>query len=269
MRTAEMKTRYVAISLAAAFLVLAPSAGATRLAGEGPVSLKASAASWIVLGSKVGISGKLTPHPAGTQVSLQLGTAGAWHTIGTSSVRGNGSFVFTMTPTSPGLATYRVVTGAGKTLAKSANVPVDVYHWTYLGDSYEHPAAGDLITDPVESNGVTWQHPVALDAGCYNAWNGSAWVDYHLGRQYETFTATVGLDEEAPDGTTATYTVVGDAKKLASGSLVPGAKTKIDVSLEGIARMRITINFPDPTGAAGCGIYFPKVVFGDAQLLGP
>jgi hypothetical protein len=262
--------RYLTISLSAALLALVPAAGAVRLSSPGTMKITAAAAPWIVLGGKVGISGKLAPHPHGSQVSLQLGEAGAWHTVGTAAVRGNGGFSFTMTPKTPGLATYRVVVGTGRSIAaKSANVPVNVYHWTYLGDMYEHPAAGDLITDPTESNSVTWQHPVDLDAGCYNAWNGSAWVDYHLRRRYETFTATVGLDQAAPDGTTATYTVVGDANKLASGSLVPGATAKIDVSLAGVARMRLVINFPDPTGAAGCGIYFPKVVFGDAQLLGP
>jgi hypothetical protein len=30
----------------------------------------------------------------------------------------------------------------------------------------------------------------------------------------------------------------------------------------------LRINVPDPTGAAGCSAFFPKVVFGEAQWLG-
>ena len=34
-------------------------------------------------------------------------------------------------------------------------------------------------------------------------------------------------------------------------------------------RVRLRINVPDPNNAAGCGINFTQVVFGDAQVLGP
>ncbi len=36
-----------------------------------------------------------------------------------------------------------------------------------------------------------------------------------------------------------------------------------------VKRLQLRINVPDPTGAAGCSAFFPKVVFGDAQWLGP
>jgi hypothetical protein len=50
---------------------------------------------------------------------------------------------------------------------------------------------------------------------------------------------------------------------------VHGAATKIKVSADGEYRLRLSINVPDPNNAAGCSTYFPHVVFGDAQLLGP
>ncbi|HUY72533.1 MAG TPA: NPCBM/NEW2 domain-containing protein [Gaiellaceae bacterium] len=137
------------------------------------------------------------------------------------------------------------------------------------GEHLRATAAGELSTDPIVSNGVTHNHPVALDAGCYNAWGGDAWVDYVLGTRYELFTATVGLPDSARAGSTASFRVLGDGKTLASGNLVPGSSTKIKLSLSGISRLRLFSNVPGPTGAAGCGNYFLQVVFGDAQVLGP
>jgi hypothetical protein len=116
-------------------------------------------------------------------------------------------------------------------------------------------------------NGDT--HPVALDAGCYNAWGGDAWVDYPLAKKYETLTATMGLAGYVETGSTGTYQVIGGGKILTSGSLVPGASKKISVSLSGLSTVRLKINVPDPYNAGGCGLSYTEVVFGDAQVLGP
>jgi len=88
-------------------------------------------------------------------------------------------------------------------------------------------------------------------------------------RQYERFTATVGVGDAVPTTMTLTYTLIGAGKKLASGSVVAGQSTKINVSVEGVYRLRFMINVPDPTNSAGCSPTFPQVVFGDAQVLGP
>jgi hypothetical protein len=55
---------------------------------------------------------------------------------------------------------------------------------------YTRPFAGDLITDPNSAH-ESVDHVIAMDAGCYNAWNGDAWADYILNKRYEQFTATV------------------------------------------------------------------------------
>jgi hypothetical protein len=151
----------------------------------------------------------------------------------------------------------------------SAPVPVQVLEWTFLGNLFVRPDAGDLNTDPAMSDGVAYKDPVVLDAGCYNAWGGDAWVDYDLGRHYQTFTATVGLGDTDLLNGAATFRVDGDGKTLASGSLVPGMSTKVSISLSGVSKLRLFSNVPDPTGAAGCGNYFLQVVFGNAQVLGP
>ena len=57
-------------------------------------------------------------------------------------------------------------------------------HWTYLDSSEEFtylvPIVGGLTRGPASSSGVRYEHAVSLDAGCYNAWGGSAWIDYPL-----------------------------------------------------------------------------------------
>jgi hypothetical protein len=266
-----MTVRSLTVSVSiSALLVLAPSAGAGGGQKLESAQITATAAPWIVLGRRVAISGTVTPRLAGIGITLEREQGGAWLPVGAKKSRSSGGFSFVDRPAKLGLATYRLVTSLGGTyVGASASVPVAVLGWSYLGSMYARPAAGELSTDPIASNGVTYQNPVALDAGCYNAWGGDAWVDYELGRRYETFTATVGLPDSAQPGSTASFRVLGDGKTLSAGNLVPGTSTQVKISLNGIARLRLFTNVPDPTGAAGCGTYFLQVVFGDAQVLGP
>ena len=234
--------------------------------------IAATAAPWAVVGTKVGVRGSVTPHPAGLQVSLQQRKGTGWLTVGASPVRADGSFRLVASPDRVGIATYRVV-GANFT-GESARVPVRVLHWVYVSGvpvfADAPPISGEVTFDPIQSAGVRYRHAVSMDAGCYNQWGGDAWVDYDLERQYELFTATVGIDDSAPAGSTATYNVIGgDGRKLASGSLVSGSSTKIHVSVAGEYRLRLRVNVPDPYNAAGCSTTYTKDVFGDAELLGP
>ena len=255
-----------------ALLVFVPTANANRSTTPKNVQIAASAASWIAIGSHVGITGKVAPHPAGIQVTLQQRRNTGWISIGDKSVRSDGSFSFVTHPDKAGVANYRVVASKGTNfVGTSARVPVRVLHWSYVanieGFYYVEPIVGDMSTAPIVSNGVHYEHPISLDAGCYNGWGGSAWVDYPLERQYEMFTATLGLGGQ-PTGLTVTYTIIGAGQKLAAGSLVTGTSTKIRFSVSGVYRLRLHVNVPDPTNAAGCSTAFPQVVFGDAELLG-
>ena len=266
-----MSPRSLTLLPAAAFLLaFAPSSGAAPGKTARPITLTASSAPSIVLGGPVGIKGRVTPGVAGIRLTLEQQQGTGWQSVASGRARSGGFFSFTARPRQAGTATFRVTTAHGSNFAgTSAAVPVQVFEWTFLGNLYVRPDAGDLNTDPVVSNGVTYSDPVVLDAGCYNAWGGSAWVDYDLGRHYQTFTATVGLGDTQVLNGTATFRVDGDGKTLASGSLLPGMSTKVSVSLSGVSKLRLFSNVPDPTGAAGCGSYFLQVVFGDAQVLGP
>jgi hypothetical protein len=255
--------------LIAVLLALAPAAGAGGSAPAKTVQVTATAAPWMVLGSHVGITGSVKPTTSGLALDLQQRTDGAWKTIAAKTATGS-TFRFVAQPKTAGLATFRVVASNGGTPAgNSAPVAVKVLHWTYLSDSWARPFAGDLITDPNSAHGVKYDHAITMDPGCYNAWNGDAWVDYILNRQDELFTATVALDDAAAQGATATWSVWGGGKILASGSLTNSSVDNVKVSVEGMYRIRLKINVPDPTGAAGCTSNFTQIVFGNPQVLGP
>jgi hypothetical protein len=263
----------LALSLAG-LLAFAADGGASS--GGKAVKIAASAVPWVVVGSHVGVRGTVTPHPAGMSVRLEQRQGTGWLSLGEHTVRANGTFLFVAEPGKVGLATYRVVANGTSYAGSSARVPVRVLRWQYVTDiaDFEYvtptPGSGSLTTDPIASDGVRYDHPVSLDPGCYNQWGGNAWIDYILQRQYEQFSATIGLDDKASSGATATYVVLGgDGKKLATGSLVRDQATKVKVSVSGEYRLRLWINVPDPNNAAGCSPYFTHVVFGDASLLGP
>ena len=252
-------------------LTCGASAGASGPAAQQNVTITATSAPWIVLGDQISITGKVTPKVAGVPIVLQQKQGNGWYQVSTGKDHPDGTFSFSLHPTAIGSSNYRVRADKSSNYTGVSDViPVEVFKWTYLGDIYVRPSAGEYFTDPIAAAGVTYQHPVSLDAGCYNAWGGSAWIDYKLGGQFQTFTATVALgDLYSNSGSTGSYAVIGDGKTLSSGPLLPGKSTKIEVSVTGVKKFRLLSNIPDPTGAAGCSAAYTQVVFGDAQLLGP
>ena len=68
------------------------------------VKIAASASPWTVVGSRVGITGSVTPHPAGLEVTLQQRHGTGWLPVGDRSVRPDGAFSFVARPDKVGLA---------------------------------------------------------------------------------------------------------------------------------------------------------------------
>lgn len=274
-----MVPRYLtAAVVAAASIALASGAAAGARHEGGAVKLTAtSKTTWMEVKGHIRISGTATPHPSGLTVGLEQRQGTSWVSVGnTKPVGASGAYSFIATAGTVGLTGFRVVTRENSAVVSaSASVPIRVLHWTpFLGnpifaDAIPDPGDGDLSTDAVSSHGVNYTDAFAMDPGCYNQWDGNAWVDYMLFRKYESFTATLGIDSGAPSDQTATYSLIGGGKKLASGTLTYNSATKIKVSLDGLYRLRVLINIPDPYHAAGCTLAFPQVVFGDPQVLGP
>jgi hypothetical protein len=268
-----VRIRLVTVALIAS---LAVATGAAAGGSAQGVKIAVSAPPWVLAGTNLGITGTVTPHPAGLQLTLQRWVGTGWLQIGTAAPRADGAFAFHLPTAKQGASRYRVVTPKDSGFAgTSADLAVKVFHWSYLANieefQYVDPIVGDLSLDPITASGVHYEHGIAMDPGCYNEYDGTAWVDFPLQRRYETFTAAMALGGYATTGSTATYDIVGgDGKKLASGSLAyGGAPQKVRVSVSGEYRLRLVITVPDPTHAAGCGSTYTEVVFGDAQLLGP
>ena len=261
--------RYLTVAVVT-LVAFVPAAAANRSAKV--TITAASAAPWVAVGSRIAIAGKATPHPAGIRVTLEQRANGGWRAVGTQSVRPDGTFSFVTRPTQPGLTNYRVSTATDAFTGSSAPVRVKVLRWSYLSDIdafvYARPIVGDISTQPIKAGGVSFEHPISLDAGCYNAYDGSAWIDYNLAGQYRMFAATVAIEDSAPSPKTATFTIFAGGKTLASGSLAEEGSKRISVSVDGMNRLRLRVNVPDPNHSAGCSERFTHVVFGDAELLG-
>jgi hypothetical protein len=86
---------------AVAVLLSATSAGAGT--GAKAVRIDASASRWAVLASRVVIRGRVSPHPAGLELTLQRRQGSGWLSIGDEAVRADGAFVFVAAPSRPGL----------------------------------------------------------------------------------------------------------------------------------------------------------------------
>jgi hypothetical protein len=256
-----------------AFLAFVSSAGATPAR---TLKIDASAAPWVVAGKQAVISGTVTPATPGFQLSLQRRAGTSWLSVANKTVAGGSAFSFSEPASNVGLAIYRVVTTKGASyVGASPSVRVRILHWMsftgvpQFGDALPAPGDGDLTTASATTGGVTYDNAVSMDAGCYNQSNGNAWLDYMLDRKYEQLTATVGIADGGPAGLTASYSFIGGGRKLVTGTLVTGALQKIKVPLDGIYKLRLEINIPDPYHAAGCSADLEQVVFGDPQILGP
>ena len=158
---------------------------------------------------------------------------------------------------------------AGSVAGNSAPIVVKVYHWSYLSDQYTRPFAGDLMTDPNTAHGVSYDHVITMDAGCYNAWNGDAWVDYILNKRYQLLHRDRGPRRRRTAELDRDVERLGRREGARLGKPANGAVNQVKVSVANMYRLRLKINVPDPTGAAGCSSNFTQVVFGNPEILGP
>jgi hypothetical protein len=210
----------------------------------------------------------VTPHPAGLALTLQRRQGSGWLAAGATRANAGGAFTFSVKPAAVGLATYRVVTSkSAGYLGASASVAVDVLEWRYLADIYDAPSVGDLYTEPVTLNGVRYDHPVRLDAGCYNHWGGDGWVNYKLGRRAKAFTASVTFGGLANAGSNGSYTIYADGKIVSSGDLHYGTVVKLNLPVAGVKSLRLLGNVPNTAGDGSCSLAFTEIVFGDAEIL--
>jgi serine/threonine protein kinase len=126
---------------------------------------------------------------------------------------------------------------------------------------------GSEQTGTFSTSGRQYGHAISMGVVCYNKDGGDYWIDYNLARSWSTFTATIGLRDDAPATSTASYTVLLDSKIVANGQLALGTATPINIPVNGGLRLRLKMNNPSPSVKSCTGNPFrTQVVWGDPTL---
>jgi serine/threonine-protein kinase len=132
---------------------------------------------------------------------------------------------------------------------------------SYLSD--QKPVSGSWTdsSSAVTISGATHAHSVSTTICNYGS--GSA-VEYNLGRNYQTFTATAGLEDSSEDSAAvALVEVFADGRKVSSQSVVYGQPVTISADMSDVLRMKI--QWQDTTcGKSG----YATLAFGGARVLG-
>jgi serine/threonine protein kinase len=126
--------------------------------------------------------------------------------------------------------------------------------------------AGQTETGAYKSNGVIYPHSLEMRSSCFNSDGGDVWVEYDLSRSWSTLTGHIGLTDDSPTGSAATWKIFGDGKLIASGKGTVGKNANLKVSVGNVLRLRVLMNDP-ATAVRTCNMDpTPRVAFGDLQL---
>jgi serine/threonine protein kinase len=119
--------------------------------------------------------------------------------------------------------------------------------------------------EPADISGHTYGHALSMGDSCSRGDGGDYWVDFDISRQWETFTAVVGVTDKSPAATSVTYTVFADTHPISSGTLTLGKAVPINVSVHNVLRLRFL--YHDPTALTNsCSLPRPWVAWGDPVL---
>ncbi|MEC3891989.1 protein kinase domain-containing protein [Nocardiopsis sp. LDBS1602] len=77
----------------------------------------------------------------------------------------------------------------------------------------------------------------------------SGWMDYNLGRDWNTFTATIGVEDSSSSSATTTFLVLVDGEQKVTETLRLGEVKEIEVSVENALRLRVEVE------SDGTGVY--------------
>lgn len=99
-------------------------------------------------------------------------------------------------------------------------------------------------TGTFSTSGTRYGHAISMGAYCYNQDGGDYWIDYDLARSWSRFTATVGLRDDSPATSAASYKVLLDGKVVATGRLALGTAIPLDIPVTGGLRLRLQMNNP-------------------------
>ncbi|MGW7610080.1 NPCBM/NEW2 domain-containing protein [Streptomyces sp. NPDC054766] len=128
----------------------------------------------------------------------------------------------------------------------------------YLTELDPLTSSGGVDTGAADINGKGFARSVTLSA---NAAGPVSFAEYHLGRQWRTFSATVGLRDDSPTGGSLTFEIVVDGSKKYGNRIPLGKSQEVNVDVTHALRMKLTITY---TGQDSGSYYYGS--WGDAKL---
>lgn len=108
--------------------------------------------------------------------------------------------------------------------------------------------------DPVETSYGVWEpdraelngevhNRVLLAADSCGGGCGTAWAEYNLSRSWDTFTATVGLDDNSRSDESVTFTVYAEGDAVVTETLGLGETIDVQADVSDVLRMRLEVEF--------------------------
>ncbi|MBL1109424.1 NPCBM/NEW2 domain-containing protein [Streptomyces sp. 5-8] len=115
-----------------------------------------------------------------------------------------------------------------------------------------------MDTSAVEINGKGFARSVTLTANAAGPVNSA---EYHLGRHYRTFAATVGLRDDSPTGGSLTFEVAIDGTREYRETIHLGESRDIKLDIGNALRIKLTVTY---TGQDSGSVYYGS--WGDARI---
>ncbi|QJT04068.1 hypothetical protein G9272_30430 [Streptomyces asoensis] len=128
----------------------------------------------------------------------------------------------------------------------------------YLTDLDTLTSSGGVDAGAADINGRGFARSVTLSA---NAAGPVSFAEYNLGRQWRTFSATVGLRDDSPTGGSLTFEVVVDGSKKYGKGIPLGESQEVKVDVTHALRMKLIITY---AGQEAGSYYYGS--WGDAKL---
>lgn len=204
----------------------------------------------------------------------QLGAAGST-TPPQTTAAGTPSAIAAGTVVTPSGQPSTMDSSAASTAASgsaiSATSAIPAVPARYLGDmkpvDQDPGSGGQYVAAQYTTNGTQYLHSVDVAASCSSS-RGSYWIEYDLGRKYQTLTATVGLSDTDSSAAKAAYVVYADGVKVQTGTLTVGKSTPITLHLAGVLRLRLETDNANagPDGCTSEANPQADVVWGDAGI---
>ena len=198
----------------------------------------------------VKIRGRVSPKAAGEKVILQQrrGNQRRWRLSGTGRVRESGFFVLKDEPTTGGHRSYRVVKPASDGYAKGVSNEMHVAVWAY--ELLTSRPAG--VNSGVSLGSTTY---VATDARSSSVvltnHGGSGYVEYTLGGECRSLSATNALTDDSATGAVGNLTVSVDGSPRVTHDLTTGDVVPYTIDVTDAFRVRLDLRASaSPAGKA-------------------